>query len=312
MKKYNVLVDFDTPLIAMAARQQKNSVVATYLKNGRKKDFESKTEFNKWLKDNPKWNKEDFAIETKSNIVGSVDIALSALIGKAEYIKKSPYISSCKFVVGGPHGNFRDKVATIQSYKGGRAEKPLLSGKIKEALINSFDIDTIQPDGEFESDDLVSMFLYEDITKGEESNKAIISPDKDLKQCVGWHFDVESPHNLPHFIDEFEGCYNLCFQGLIGDKTDNIQGIPKMTKDVMERYNLKGGMHLGPATATKILAPCRSISTLTATVADVYKLTFQETHGEKWKDILNENMRLLKMLDYRGQVYTFTKEWGIE
>ena len=311
MKKYDVLVDFDTPLIAAAASQQKNSVIATFNKNKRQKEFENKTAFNKWLKENDKWRIEDFTIETKSVIVGSVDRALASLIEKANYVKASKHMASCKFVVGGPHGNFRDSVATILPYKGQRGEKPLLSRKLKEALLNSFDVEILQPDGDYESDDLISMYLYEEVGN-KDSKRAIMSPDKDLKQCQGRHFDNANPHNPPYFVDEFEGCYNLCFQGLTGDKTDNIQGIPKMTEAVMEKYGLKGGVHLGPATATKILAPCRSISTLTATVADVYRLTFQDIHGEGWKAILDENMRLLKMLDYKGQVYVFTEEWGIE
>lgn len=311
MKKYDVLVDFDTPLIAMAAMQQKNSVVATFNKNKRQKEFDNKTSFNKWLKENDKWCIEDFTIETKSVIVGSVDRALASLIEKANYVKASKHMASCKFVVGGPHGNFRDSVATILPYKGQRGEKPLLSRKLKEALLNSFDVEILQPDGDYESDDLISMYLYEEVDN-KDSKRAIMSPDKDLKQCEGWHFDNDNPHNPPFFINEFEGFYNLCFQGITGDATDNIQGLGFQHPEIVKKYGLRKSNGIGPASAKLILQGCKEPYQLVERLAEAYKLTFQETHGEGWKSVLNENMRLLKMLDYKGQLYVFTKEWGIE
>jgi 5'-3' exonuclease len=55
-------------------------------------------------------------------------------------------------------------------------------------------------------------------------NTWICSPDKDLKQVPGNHFDYKK--NIQCHVSEDEGMFNWAFQMLVGDSGDNIKGIP--------------------------------------------------------------------------------------
>ena len=318
MRKHDLLVDFDTPLVSAAAAQQKNTILARYIVNGRTKAFDNRTSFKAWLKDNPKWKAEQFEIEDVSTIVGSVRNAVDGLLGKMNDICESNPVKSAKFVVGGVHGNFRDQVARIQPYKGQRKAKPLLFNDIKAKLLKEISSYIIQPVGNFESDDVVSMYLAEHKEFGEDSDRAISSPDKDLKMCVGWHTDANRWDDPAQYTDDFSGFYQYCWQGLRGDNIDNIMGIPHSVESVREKFGIRAGKGFGETAATKCLADCDSKEELAKRVAWVYHETFKDglliPNGDtlSWIEVLDENMQLLKMLDYEGQVYKFSEEWGIK
>lgn len=318
MRKYNLLVDFDTPLVSAAAAQQKNTILARYIINGHKKAFDNRTAFKAWLKDNPKWKAEQFEIEDVSTIVGSVRNAIDGLLGKMNDICESNPVKSAKFVVGGVHGNFRDQVARIQPYKGQRKAKPLLFNDIKAKLLKEISSYIIQPSGNFESDDVVSMYLAEHIEFGEDSDRAISSPDKDLKMCIGWHTDANRWDDPAQYTDDFSGFYQYCWQGLRGDAIDNIMGIPYSVESVREKFGIRAGKGFGETAATKCLAGCDTKEELAKRVAWVYQETFKDglliPSGDtlSWIEVMDENMQLLKMLDYESQVYKFSEEWNIK
>lgn len=315
MRKYDLLVDFDTPLVSAAAAQQKNTILAKHIQSGRKKEYENRTAFKNWLKDNPKWKAEQFEIEDVQTIVGSVNNAVEGLLGRMSEIAESNPVKSVKFVLGGPHGNFRDKVARIQPYKGQRPAKPLLFSAIKEKLIERIPNYIIQPHTNIESDDVCSVWLSEHKQFGEDSDRAISSPDKDLKMCVGWHTSASRWDDPAEYVDDFEGFYQLCWQSLRGDSIDNIMGIPHSVDSVRERFGIRRGKGFGEVAATKCLVDCSSKDELAQRVIWVYKETFKDglTIGSgktlSWIEVMDENIQLLKMIDYVGQQYKFSEEW---
>ncbi len=317
-RKYDLLVDFDTALVSAAAAQQENYILAKYSLTGKTKEFENRTAFKAWLKDNPKWNAGQFEIVDQHRIVGSVKQAVNGLMGRMSDICDSNPVNSAKFVIGGIHGNFRDKVARIQPYKGQRAAKPFLFNDIKKKLIQEIPAYIIQPSGAWESDDTVSMWLAEEAHLGKESTRAISSPDKDLKMCVGWHTDAKRWDDTPTYVNELEGFYQYCWQGLRGDVIDHIQGIPFAVPSVQEKFNLRKGKGFGEVSATKCLADCKSQMDLAQRVGWIYKETFQDglviPSGEtlSWIEVMDENMMLLKMLCYEDQRYKFSEEWNIK
>ncbi len=318
MRKYDLLVDFDTALVSSAAAQQKNTILARYIKNGKAKPFDNRTALKAWLKDNPKWSAEQFEIEDVNTIVGSVRNAVDGLLGKMNDICESNPVKSAKFVIGGVHGNFRDQVARIQPYKGQRKAKPLLFNDIKAKLIKEISSYIIQPKSNHESDDVVSMYLAEHQEHGEYSDRAISSPDKDLKMCIGWHTDANKWDAPAQYTDDFSGFYQYAWQGLRGDSIDNIMGIPYGVPSVKEKFGLRAGKGFGETAATKCLADCTTKKELADRVAWIYRETFQDGYvvpsGEtlSWIEMMDENMQLLKMLDYEGQVYKFSDEWNIK
>lgn len=317
MKKYDLLVDFDTALVSSAAVQQSNTINVTHVKSGKEKPFQTRTLFKAWLKENPKWVAEDFTIEDVAEVIGEPSWAVNALKQKMLAIKSSLPVKSAKFVIGGKHGNFRDSIARIQPYKGQRLAKPLLFNTIKKSFLQQCGEDIIQPQTNHESDDLLSIYLHEDVEKGEESIRAISSPDKDLKMCVGYHTDANDWDKPATYTDSLQGFYHLCLQSLMGDKVDNIQGIPFLVESVQKRFGIRKTSGFAAKSAEGCLAGYQTKADLVERVAFVYKETFPDglalADGSvlSWIEVMDENIQLLKMLEYEGQVYKFSKEFGI-
>lgn len=317
MKQFNILVDFDTPLVAAAASQQKNTINVKYLRTGKVKEWENRTAFKKWLKEHPRWALEDFSIEDNSCVVGSVNQAVESLLGKMNDLTELPFAKTTKFVLGGVHGNFRNDIARIQPYKGNRSPKPLLFEKIKQKLISRVPQHILQPQTNIESDDLLSIYLAEEKHLGEKSSRCISFIDKDLKTCTGWTTSFKD-REFPIYIDELTAFKNLCYQSLLGDKIDNILGIPKQVESVQKRFGLRKGEGFGTVSATKCLLNAWGYDECVEVVTFVYQETFKDglllEDGTKlnWLEVLDENMKLLKMLDYIGQDYIFSKEFGIK
>ena len=71
-----------------------------------------------------------------------------------------------------------------------------------------------------EADDAVA-----DLQRGM-SNTIICSPDKDLKQIPGRHYDYKK--GIQSFVSGEQGKYNWAVQMITGDTTDNIKGVPGM------------------------------------------------------------------------------------
>lgn len=319
MKKYDVLIDWDTPIVSAAAVQQQTTVIAKHIKSGREKEFDNKTAFNKFLKENPKWVKEDFLLEDKIIVVGSVRQAVSGLMSKMYSLSEAPYIKSFKFGVGGSLGNFRDSIARIQPYKGQRPKKPVLFDKIKKELLLQVPQHIIQPSSNVEVDDVLSMFQYEMQSKGEDSDRAILFVDKDLKTVQGWCGSFKTYEKPLEYISKENAFKNLMHMSLVGDKADNIQGIPYQVESVLKKFNIKKSSGFGKASADKCLAGATTQEELIERVCFVYRETFKDgllvnDPWEKlsWLQVLDENVQLLKMLDYEGQQYIFSKEFNIK
>ena len=135
----------------------------------------------------------------------------------------------------------------------------------------------------YEADDLLA-----DRAKELNGNCVIVTMDKDLKQCGGFIYDfyekppkrnaegliIESyPMRGLSYVSKWDAEYFLATQMLVGDKTDNIEGI-------------KG---VGKVKAAKLLLNCKSRYSLIRAVVSAYKLNF----GEDYMNHLLINKRLL-------------------
>lgn len=122
--------------------------------------------------------------------------------------------------------NFRDKIATIQKYKGNRnpSSKPHWYNEIREYLVNNHGAEVT--DG-IEADDAIGIEAYKDFVESEgksELSKTIVcSQDKDLKMIPGWNYNPNSRKLI--WIDLEDAEYNFWFQVLMGDSSDNIPGV---------------------------------------------------------------------------------------
>ncbi|MDC0529231.1 hypothetical protein OAO19_03070 [Gammaproteobacteria bacterium] len=115
--------------------------------------------------------------------------------------------------------NFRNDVATIKKYKGNRkSEKPEHYADIRKYLIDKHEATVI--DGQ-EADDALGIMQ----TKlGDDT--CIASIDKDLDQIAGWHYNWRRDEK--YYVYEQDADLFFYKQLLMGDSTDNIQGIPRV------------------------------------------------------------------------------------
>lgn len=140
-----------------------------------------------------------------------------------------------KFFLTG-EGNFRHAIATRQPYKQRPGHKPYHYANLKAVLRGLYN--AVERDG-LEADDLMSI---EQTARKDET--IICTRDKDLRQVAGWHYGWEvngQPAFGPFYVSGYGSIslsddrkklqgYGLKFflaQCLIGDRVDNIPGLPK-------------------------------------------------------------------------------------
>lgn len=191
-------------------------------------------------------------------------------------------------------GNFRNDVATILKYKGTRhAPKPYHYQNIWDYLIKAWGAVVVTG---MEADDAISIAQYQG-----DGNTVICSRDKDLRMVRGWHYSwgcgERQPEKPLYKISELEGCRNWATQMLVGDKVDNILGVPGY----------------GPVKAGKVLDGCGTKDALMQAVVDVYIAVFGEElikyqswdgrwMEKGWQGIYFENNALLWMLQDEGEI----------
>ena len=125
-----------------------------------------------------------------------------------------------------PAINFRHAVAITKPYKGQRKEKPEWYQKwapiIEGHLSSTWKF--IRCQHNMEADDLVASLMH--FMSGASScTPTCCDNDKDLYQIPGHHFDFRK--NQAKWVISDVATYNLCYQILIGDSTDNIPGLFK-------------------------------------------------------------------------------------
>lgn len=112
---------------------------------------------------------------------------------------------------------FRNKIATIQPYKGNRKNsiKPLHHEYLRHLLATKYNSTVVNY---YEADDLLA------INHTELGKKSILcSIDKDLRQVPGLNYDIKRDEFVE--IDQYHADLKLCTQWIMGDATDNIPGL---------------------------------------------------------------------------------------
>jgi 5'-3' exonuclease, N-terminal resolvase-like domain len=130
--------------------------------------------------------------------------------------------------------NFRHEIYLYQRYKGNRAPKPefMVTWEtiIKDHLTAKWGFYTSPT---LEADDIVvAMAVHNPV-----DTTIICSPDKDLRQAPGYHYDYRTNTGIDT-VTPAQACINLWTQVLTGDSTDNIAGVPglgpKKVKDLFD------------------------------------------------------------------------------
>ena len=177
-----------------------------------------------------------------------------------------------KLYLSGPN-NFRNKVATIQPYKGNRnpLHKPRHYTAIREYMVDWWG--AIVTDG-IEADDAIGLNY--------DSDTIIASIDKDLRQLPNSiHYDFVKKEIF--FVDAEEAWFNFYTQMLIGDNSDNIPGLKNP-----EKIHHKNPPNFTTTTSSKLLKNLSPDDMLTV-VKDLYKAQYKNN----WEKIFDEIATLL-------------------
>ena len=178
--------------------------------------------------------------------------------------------------------NFRYTI--YPEYKAHRPkEKPVWLERIRQYLVANFN--AVVVDGQ-EADDALGIEQMKTHTAWHvdnylEDNTVICSIDKDLLMIPGHHYNFVKDEKI--YVSNFSGIYHFYMQCLMGDRSDNIKGIPKV----------------GPKKAEAILAGCSNEQEMFNAVRDAYGndeeflmnarvLWIRRNENEDYKDRFNE------------------------
>jgi hypothetical protein len=224
--------------------------------------FDSRKELDEYLKKTPH---EDGMYEIiKESDLQPLAYALGTIRSMLSLICERFGTRSPVLYLSGPN-NFRYNLAKSYPYKGNRekTQRPHWSKEATEYLCNQWGAQIV--DG-MEADDALGI--------SQTDTSILVSPDKDLDQIPGWHYNPTKEEK--YYVDDFTAEYNFWKQMLTGDTTDNIFGIP----------------NVGAVRAAALLDGFTSVTQLRQRVWDMY----QEKFEEKAADRFNENYGLLRIL----------------
>lgn len=207
-----------------------------------------------------------------------IEFALSTVKNHLNHIhdKFSDRPEPAKLFFGGKN-NFREKIATLNVYKGNRdpSKKPYYYDDIREYMINYHG--AVVVDG-MEAEDACGIEQF----ANKDKSTVIVGVDKDLLCIPGYHYNPVKDTLIYQNI----GNANQHFwtQVLTGDPTDNIKGLDKV----------------GPKTAEKILAPCNQ---QWIAMHDAVLNEYDKKFGTKGYTIMNETAKLVWILREEGKTY---------
>lgn len=176
-----------------------------------------------------------------------------------------------------PSTNFRHALAITHPYKGNRKglSKPSHHKAVRDHLMTRWGAILVEG---VEADDALAFVQCQMLDYRYGDNETVIcSTDRDMDQCVGWHYNWTK--GLLYGVNQGEALESLWLQMLTGDRTDNIYGLPG----------------IGPVRARQILlnAGVAAVKAYDA-VKDAYWAEFGE---DLWQQRFNENFELLYLLE---------------
>ena len=252
------------------------------------KTFRLVKEYNAWLKEIGKI-KADFCRVTRVEMQ-PLAYALQIVGSMLKEIIEAVGCEQVSIFIGGDN-NFREDLAVIRGYKESRKkkEKPKYYEQCRDYMVKSWN--AIKTHGQ-EADDAVTQ-LYTACCHDDEPC-VIATIDKDLETVQGWKYNYDKKEF--HYTSAKEAAYNFYLQLLMGDKNDDIVGVPG----------------IGAVGANSILSVCNNEYEMYSAALQAYQEAFEvkETRhnkkltGKVGEKMLRENAELLYMRRYIGELWT--------
>jgi len=173
----------------------------------------------------------------------------------------------------GGSDNFRYKI--YPEYKANRTkEKPHYLEACREMLVTQYKATVVNG---YETDDALGIAQ----TKYD-GNSRIVSLDKDLLQCPGWHFNwVTGVHKL---VSPLEGLRTFYKQIILGDKTDNIPGYDGKLRSECPKF------------ISKLQEPIDEMTEEIDMYNHVFAVYFEQQGNDDIETIIKRNAQLLYIL----------------
>jgi len=174
-------------------------------------------------------------------------------------------------------GNYREELATILKYKGGRdQEKPYWFYTVRA---HAESLGAIVVNGA-EADDACSVVAYRGFLANKKNPTTVcVSVDKDLRNTPGFHFNPDKDEE-PVLITEEAGNKNFYQQLLKGDRSvDNIPGCQGLSKKIAEKYGVRKIATIGEKGAEALLSDCNTNLELYQRCREVYLAWYSEQKG---------------------------------
>lgn len=170
-------------------------------------------------------------------------------------------------------GNFRTDIAVSTVYKGTRPSRvPTMYPDLRKYIIEVHGAKEV--DG-MEADDAVSVELWNN--RDSDSGVILAAMDKDLWNTPGWHFNYDPRKWTTEYVPVAKANRNFLKQLLIGDRSDNVPGLPRLPEAFKESLNIRT-KGIGEKTAEKILECYESNKTLLQAVYCMY-MEYGEEEG---------------------------------
>lgn len=300
-KETLLIVDFDQPVYVAAGFCQTNYDYIDKETNENVGSFTTQKSFKESLQDGDSPSNYEMVrivkpIEPKDEDTPAEAIGyhnLKKFVAKLETLQ---WVDDYRLVIHG-EGNFREDVATIQEYKGNRKEKPLFVLEMKEYVKNKWP-DKVIVATEEESDDVVGRWGWDCFYGATDCQVVMGHVDKDIDQVPGLHWNYDKDERYQ--VTLMEGAASFWKQTLTGDSTDNIPGLPKLTKEFKKEYGLKTNAGFGKKTADAYIDPCTTPKEMAERVVVAYK----SGYGDDWLNKLDEVGKLLFMNKKKGVLWS--------
>lgn len=300
-----LLIDADTLLYSSASMQQVNRCLVTHIASSKTKLYESKTEFNNWLKSQEKWNKEDFSFQTQSSVEGEPRFAFQTIKQKVENIFEASGCDDYQVCIQG-QGNFRKyyKSEYVQ-YKAQRPPKPLLFEECFHYTVKKYKERCYVVEGE-ETDDYVTYMAWDSYNRALEvkdknqANIVVAYCDKDIKaNARGFLLNYNKLEQGVFWNDALSQAKAFWTQTLMGDAADNVPGLQKLA-DVTKQYYRISTTGVGPKAAEKLLEGCKTEGEMATRVLEAY----QASWGDEGIKRLQDNCFFLYLRRREGETFS--------
>ena len=268
-KKYHLHIDADTLLFSCAVVIDNDPCTVKHHKSGRKKTFDSFSDFIHFLENDDKGKK----FTVKDFDVSVIGFAFSNFNGSLKRLVDQNWIEDYTIYLGGAT-NFRKDL--YPQYKANRKKSPAMRKFLFDYVCWKYKEKVKVSVNEEAEDFCLAQALNDPIG-------CIGFVDKDLCTQSGLFYNYQKPDLGVFHINKEQAFYNLCCQLLHGDRgTDNILGINFVSEGVKEKYSIKT-KSIGEGTAKKLLKDVDGdIKALRERVIDIYNLSY----GEEWKEAL--------------------------